>query len=234
MKIGVLTAAQPPACVAQAHGPFFAMFSELFKGQGFTFHDWNIEEMIFPSSVSDADGWLITGARHGAYEDHAFIPPLEDFIRASHAAHMPMIGICFGHQIIAQALGARVQKFEGGWALGRKSYSIDGIGRVHLTAWHQDQVVERPSGAQVIASNDFTQFAGLRYGDHCITLQPHPEITPLIRASYARWQLGENRFSPDLLNNVIADTTKPGDEARLGQFLAEFLKTAHSKRMAMR
>lgn len=233
MKIGLLTCALPPEPVLNTHGPFLTMFQHLLGGQGFTFENWNVEDLEFPASPDQADAWLITGARHGAYEDHAFIPPLEDFIRAAFAVQAPMIGICFGHQLIAQALGARVEKFAGGWAVGRKAYDLDGLGPVHLNAWHQDQVLDLPKGAQVIASNEFTKFAGLRYGDHCLTLQPHPEITPQIIKTYADWQMDRGTFSPDFLQNVIAQTALPSNEADLGQMLGAFLKAAHAKRAAV-
>ena len=78
----------------------------------------------FPTSVSSCDGWIVTGSAFGAYEDHAFIPPLEDFIRANYKADVPMAGICFGHQIMAQALGGKVEKFSGGWGVGYTNYEM--------------------------------------------------------------------------------------------------------------
>jgi GMP synthase-like glutamine amidotransferase len=80
--------------------------------------------MDFPKDIHDCDGWLITGSRFGAYEDHPFIPPLEDFIRAAYAAHVPVVGICFGHQIIAQAMGGKVEKYAGGWSVGPTEYNF--------------------------------------------------------------------------------------------------------------
>lgn len=93
---------------------------------------------ISPPRSHDADGWLITGSRHGAYEDHAFIPPLEGFIRDAYGAAVPMVSICFGHQIIAQALGGKVEKFNGGWSVGAQDYDF-GDEKLTLNAWHQDQ-----------------------------------------------------------------------------------------------
>ena len=92
-----------------------------------------------PDSAADADGWLLTGSRHGAYEDLPWIPPLEDFIREIHAGGRPMVGICFGHQIIAKALGGKVEKYDGGWAvLGHQDYTFsDGV-NMRLNAWHQE------------------------------------------------------------------------------------------------
>mgnify|MGYP002714810368 CR=1 FL=1 len=99
----------------------------------------------------------------------------EDFIRRAYAAGVPLVGICFGHQIIAQALGGRVEKFPGGWSIGPQDYDFDGE-TVTLNAWHQDQVVERPQDAQVVASSGFCTNAALVYGDRAFTVQAHPEF----------------------------------------------------------
>lgn len=143
MRIGILKCGQSPDVTRAEHGDYDDMFERLLAGRGFTFDRYHVEAMEFPESVHAADGWLITGSRHGVYEDHAFIPPLEDFIRAAFAADVPMVGVCFGHQIIAQAMGGRVVKHPEGWRVGAQDYVIGGKPMV-LNAWHQDQVVDLP------------------------------------------------------------------------------------------
>ena len=64
----------------------------------------------FPASITEQDGWLVSGSRSGAYEDHPWIEPLEDFLRSAYAASVPVVGICFGHQILAQALGDQTHR----------------------------------------------------------------------------------------------------------------------------
>jgi GMP synthase (glutamine-hydrolysing) len=175
MLIGILQTGHVHDSLVGEYGNYPAMFERLLAGHGFDFATWRVVDMEFPTDVHDADAWLITGSRHGAYEDLPFIAPLEDFIRAANSAKVPMVGICFGHQVIAQALGGRVEKHAKGWAVGATEYDFEGK-PVRMNAWHQDQVVEVPPGAKVVGSNAFCENAALLYGDSIFTVQAHPEI----------------------------------------------------------
>ena len=177
MLIGILQTGLAPEALQGEMGDYPDMFARLLDGHGFTFRTYRVVEGEFPASVTECDGWLITGSRHGVYEDHPWIPVLEQFIRASFAARVPMVGICFGHQIIAQAMGGTVERFDGGWAVGATDYDFSGQ-NLTLNAWHRDQVTKAPPGAEVIATNPFCTNAALLYDDRALTVQAHPEFRP--------------------------------------------------------
>ncbi|MCB2117801.1 type 1 glutamine amidotransferase [Albidovulum sp.] len=222
MLIGILQTGQAPEVLRTEMGDYPDMFVRLLANRGLTFKSFHVEGMEFPKDVHECDGWLITGSRHGAYEDHPFIRPLEDFIRKAFAERVPVVGICFGHQIIAQALGGKVEKFRGGWAVGPQDYDF-GTEKVNLNAWHQDQVVERPAAAEVVGSNAFCENAALLYGDRAFTVQAHPEygndfIDGLMRTR------GKGLVPDALMEDARARFSDRNSSAAIADRIADFFK----------
>jgi len=227
LKIGILITGHPPAETVDTHGSYGDAFEMLLTGNGFEFESFACLEGNFPKSIHDADGWLITGSKFGAYEELPWIPPLEDFIRDSYSNNIPIVGICFGHQILAKALGGEVKKFDGGWSVGRVEYNLDGhTNPVPLYAWHQDQVVSLPEDATVAGSTDFCQYAALSYGDKAYSLQPHPEFTSeFFKQLFAARKSG----LPEAIiekgkNSISADL--PTDSAAIASSIAAFFKAS--------
>ena len=133
-----------------------------------------------------------------------------------------MIGVCFGHQIIAQALGGKVEKFDGGWSVGRHHYALNGE-TLAVNAWHQDQVTQVPEGAETVCSTDFCEHAALLYDQRIFTIQPHPEID----RTYIRGLL-ETRapgvVPEPLRQEALAKLDEPNDSPRLAEIFALFFK----------
>ena len=224
MRIGILKCGHFTGTLLETLGDVDALFREMFPDKDFDFTTYDAEHGQLPGAPTDQEGWLITGSKHGAYEDHAFIPPLEDFIRATAQARVPLVGICFGHQIIAQALGGTVEKFEGGWSLGATEYDYGPLGKARLNAWHQDQVTTAPPNARKIASAPNCKFAALAYDSPILTFQAHPEFDPKVIETFVATRKGDPNYPPARMEAAEKGVTQQLDNARMRGLIADFLR----------
>ena len=224
MKIGVLETGRPPGNLAEQFGDYPAMFEQLL-GPGFEYRTYDVAGGELPDFRAD-DAFLITGSPAGVYDPLPWIDPLMDFIRGASGAKM--VGICFGHQVMAEALGGHVEKSDKGWGAGLHRYEIarrepwmDGELSIAAPASHQDQVIVQPPRSEVTVASDFTPFAGLAWTDRpAISFQFHPEFSP----AFAR-ALIEKRYDvvadPEV---AIASLDAPNDNARIATWIRRFLK----------
>ena len=234
MKIGILEAGLVRKELADRFDPYPVMFARLLdlaqRDLEYAAYSWIGGEM--PASIHDCDGWLISGSRHGVYDELDWMAPMQQFIREVAQAGLPLIGVCFGHQIVASALGGEVVKSERGWGVGVHSYRVERhFSWMHqplptslsMYAFHQDQVVTCPESAQVFLSSDFCPYAGLSYGDSIISVQAHPEF----EAAYERALL--EMFDGSLIPSEVVkpalaamDAGAAADTRVLADWFAEF------------
>ena len=141
-----------------------------------------------------------------------------------------MVGVCFGHQIMAQALGGRVIKSPKGWGVGEQVYAVlkpepwmDGAASIRLPGSHQDQVAEAPPGAEVIAGSDFTPIGALAWRDRpAVSIQLHPEFEPAYAVALIEARRG-TRYTDAEADAAIASYAGPDDRARVGGWINTFL-----------
>src|SRR5215213_9320267 len=157
MEVGILRTGAPPGDLAARFGSYEAMFARLL-GPGFTQRVYDAQAGALPARGDAHPALLITGSPAGVYEPLAWIEPLLAFLREA-KGKAKLVGICFGHQAMAQAFGGRVEKSERGWAIGLQDYELvafrpwmgeDPPRRLAVPVSHQDRVTIAPPGAEVL------------------------------------------------------------------------------------
>jgi len=224
MKLAILETGRPPGALATEFGDYPAMFDEMLGGE-FEVESFDVQAGQLPASRGH-HAYLITGSPAGVYDPLPWIEPLQQFIRDADGARM--VGVCFGHQVMAEALGGHVEKSDKGWGAGLHHYSIlrsepwiDTAGTIAIPASHQDQVIVQPPNTEVVAASEFTPFAALAWtGRPAISFQFHPEFSPAFAKA-----LIEQRYDivPDP-DAAIASLDAPNDNARVAGWIKRFLR----------
>ncbi len=181
-----------------------------------------------PTSPTECDGWLTTGSRHSVNDDLGWVRDLEDFVRRVAGAGVPFVGICFGHQLLAKALGGSVVKSDRGWGVANKDVTT-ADGGFRVMNMHQDQVEDLPPGARVIGWNQHCPVSVMSVGDSMLGVQGHPEMP----AEYTRVLLEERRGGP--ISTTTADEglasldTEPDTEWLAGWLASFFADSDRNK-----
>ena len=224
--IAILETGAPPPALAARHGDYPAMFRDLL-GEGFAFETFDVQAGQWPDPMA-FDAAIISGSAAGVYETDAWIGDLLDWIRAA-KGRTRLVGVCFGHQAMAQALGGRVEKSDRGWGVGLHRYEVASpepwmspvAAAVAIPASHQDQVVEKPAAARVILRSDFTPFAGLAWGEDAISMQAHPEFTPAFATELTAGR--HDRIDPALVERAVDSLKAPDDRGLVGGWIKAFI-----------
>jgi GMP synthase-like glutamine amidotransferase len=224
MKVGILETGRPPGQLAEEFGDYPAMMRTML-GDGFEIESFDVQAGKLPEAGAH-HAYLLTGSPAGVYEPLQWIPQLMDFIRS--ARDSKMVGICFGHQIMAEALGGRVEKSDKGWGAGLHYYNVvrpepwmDGASTIAAPASHQDQVVVQPSNTEIVARSEFTPLAALAWTDRpAISFQFHPEFSP----AFAKALIDKRYDIVPEPQAAIASLDAPNDNERVAGWIRRFLK----------
>ena len=189
MKIGILQCDHVLVQFQPVFGDYPEMLATLFAkvAPDCRFKVYQVQSLEYPQDLNECDAYITTGSRHGVNDDYDWINRLEVFICELDRAKKPLVGICFGHQLMVKALGGIVKKSDKGWGIGvthnqivdSKSWMKPYQDRLNLIASHQDQVLCLPKSVKmdVLVSSPFCPYYMLTYGDHFISVQGHPEFT---------------------------------------------------------
>lgn len=222
-RVCVLQTGRSPEQLRATHGDYDDMCKSLIGRAPEQADTFAVLDGKFPQTFN-YDLFLITGSRHGVYEDHEWISPLEEYLRGAWEAGKKILGICFGHQILAQALGGTVAKSDKGFGVGVMEYECRLGSQTHtvaLHAWHQDQVVSKPENAEVFMSSEFCPIAGLRYGTQALSFQPHPEFSH----AYMRELVGVRTgvLPASLVEIALNSLSEPTDTALVQELISDLV-----------
>jgi GMP synthase-like glutamine amidotransferase len=232
MRIGILKTDAVREELVGEFGEYPDMFESLLSAvdPNLEFITYDAESGQLPASVEEADAFLITGSKSSVYEDKHWIHALAEFVRELHAAQKKLIGICFGHQLVALALGGNTVKSDKGWGVGVHPATFNRLPSWHdgenpefkLLVSHQDQVVTTAPGTEVLAGSDFCENAVCQLGEHILTFQGHPEFIHAYSENLLnirRELIGEDNY-----HTGIDSLSQQLDRERVARWMVNFIK----------
>lgn len=238
MRIGLLQCDRLDPEDAAVDGDYEVLFDRLLSGRGLDLVRYRADLGQLPASTTEGDGWIIPGSRLSVYDDVEWIHGLARFTERVLADDRPLVGVCFGHQMIGRVLGAAVERAPGGWNIGAIDYRLhrpapgesviddavrsDGghLDGFRLVASHRDQVLELPSGAELLASAPTCPVAAFTAG-RALAIQGHPEFTAALARSLHRKRL--DAVGPQRVADADASLETPLDRDRVGAWIAAAL-----------
>ena len=227
MRIAVLETGYPPAHLLAEHGTYPDMLAR-FLGPGFEVEVFDVQRGPPPNPDAYAAA-AVMGSPSGVHDEDPWIAPLLDWLRDARG-RTRLLGVCFGHQAIAQAWGGDVRKADAGWGLGLHRYDVaalepwmaEPVDGVAIPVSHQDQVVTAPPAARVVAGSAFTPNAVLAYGDDALSFQCHPEFTVAYAKALVERRRGQ--VPDDRLDAARESLSAPNDNAVVAGWARAFLR----------
>ena len=227
-KVCILDNDNLDPAVAGTYVSYGAMTETMFAAAGvpWQFERFNTTRGEYPDSFDAYDAVLLTGSKADSFSDEPWVRTLRERTTELLRQRKKLLGICFGHQLIACCLGADVGRAPQGWGMGRMSYEWIGAtslkATLNLLASHQDQVRSLPEGATLLARSEFCPIAAYSVGDHVFCIQPHPEFVE----DYSAWILSRRpeSVSADRRARVRSDMALPHDGLEVARFMRTFIE----------
>jgi len=222
-----------PEFVEQYRG-YGCMFEQLFAHQPIParFEIFNVVAGHYPDEQQHYDAYLVTGSKADSFGSDPWIQVLKDYLLKRYAAGDKLLGICFGHQLLALLLGGKAERASQGWGLGNHVYQLHehadwmqpALPELHLLISHQDQVTELPPQATRLASSDFCANAAYRIGDQVLCFQGHPEFV----ADYSRalMEVRQQQFAEPVYRRARESLEREHHGKTVGEWMMRFVANA--------
>lgn len=227
MKIALLICDEVNKNLQNIQGDYPDMFKELFPSLHFDV--FNVFKGQFPPNAHEYEAYLVNGSRHSVYEDVDWIIHLKEFVEEIYKAKKKYVGVCFGHQLLAEALGGQVARATTGWSVGVHQFEITQKenwmspfqSRVNLLMMCQDQVKVLPPQSEILAKTPLCPVGMFTVCGHMLGIQAHPEFSK----SYDRalMELRIARMGTEVVNTGIESLEKPVDREIVAEWILQFL-----------
>ena len=209
MKIAILDlAAAPPHLMGDL--PYFGVRTRDWLAQGLPEAEYDVVDIQGGAEIpplSGYDGVLVTGSDKGVYDDVPWMEPLRALLLEARDREIPVLGLCFGHQIMADTWGGKAEKSDTGNQVGVRHYTYRGQD-IAAHAWHKDQVTRQPPNSEITASADYCPIAGLKYDFPAMSVQFHPEYTRDYMGRFidqGRGEILDNDFTDEVLESLASE-----------------------------
>ncbi len=230
MHLGILQADSVMEQFQAEYGNYSGMFERVLAMEGapIRFSSYVVQAGELPA-IDVCDAYLITGSRHSVYDDLPWIRDLVAFVEAALLANKKIIGICFGHQLIAHYFGGETRVADKGWGVGvqtsrvetQESWMEPPLGEFALLCSHKDQVIKLPDGATSFAASEFCPCAGFVWNDLVLTFQGHPEFTKSYSA--ALMQMRNEVLGPETFAGGMESLDEDTHEGTIAHWIVNFL-----------